>query len=227
MADNVIEGKPMADIGTDHGFLPMYLYENGICPKVILADVSQGSLNKARENCGICEGYDYRLGDGLSVLEAGEVCTVAVAGMGGRLICRILEKDTAKTKSFQRLILQPRNGQAELRIWLEQNGFVITSELLAREGRFICEIIVAEPSKDGKVCKRKNFGSIEYELPRTLLEQNADLGAELFERRLAGEKEILEALKLAESDTCEKQKAVLERIRYIEAVMAAYDERKR
>jgi len=242
MADNITKGQTMADIGTDHGFLPLYLYENGICPKVILADVSAGSLDKAKENCGENEAFDYRLGDGLKVLEYGEVDAVAIAGMGGRLMCKILGVDIQKIKSYKKFILQPRNGQGELRKWLIDNGFYITRELLVREGKFICEIIVAEPystcveQNDGKStdkCNEKDncseykeykeafeqYGEIAYELPVKLLKQNELLGKELILRRLATEERILDSLKESKADTEEKRAEIKSRITYINKIL--------
>ena len=79
----------MADIGTDHGFLPVYLWEAGISPHVIMADISRGSLDKARDNCEMLhpgQDFDLRLGSGIEVLADGEVDAVAIAGMGGILM---------------------------------------------------------------------------------------------------------------------------------------------
>lgn len=138
----------MADIGTDHGFLPVYLSENGISPHVVLADASSGSLDKARENCrkeAPDAAFDFRLGNGLEVLSSGEVDVVVIAGMGGILIAEILAADPKKTRSFGRFILQPRNNIGRLRAYLLSHGFVIVKEQLVRERKFICEILTAEP----------------------------------------------------------------------------------
>ena len=72
IAKEVNNGETVADIGTDHGFLPMYLWEQGISPKVIMADVSQGSLKKAQQNCNELypdNTFDLRLGNGIQVLK--------------------------------------------------------------------------------------------------------------------------------------------------------------
>ena len=124
LADQIGNKETMADIGTDHGFLPVYLWERGISPKVIFTDVSAGSLEKSRVNAKRLypeEPFDFRLGNGLEVLSEGEVDDVVIAGMGGILMTRILGKDLEKTKSFSKLILQPRSGQGVLRHWLLQD----------------------------------------------------------------------------------------------------------
>lgn len=149
IADLIYPGEKVADIGTDHGFLPMSLWETGKSPKVILSDVNLGPLKKAEANIAKYfpgQSFDLRIGNGLQTLEPGEVDTVVIAGMGGLLISDILAEDINKTKSFKKYILQPRNAQKDLRAWLINNGFVITDEHLVREGKYICEIISASPN---------------------------------------------------------------------------------
>lgn len=148
--DMIEKGETMADIGTDHGFLPMALWEAGICSKVILSDVNSGPLEKARENmekAGIGIESDMRQGDGLETIGTGEVTTVVLAGMGGVLMTEILGVDLEKALSFRKIILQPRNGQDKLRYWLLHNGFSIVKERLVMEKGKICEIILVAPDQ--------------------------------------------------------------------------------
>lgn len=165
---NLIEkNETMADIGTDHGFLPVALWERGICRKIILSDVNTGPLNKAMENIeGSNPGavFDLRLGNGLSTLAPGEVTTVVIAGMGGVLMIDILGEDLAKSKSFEKIILQPRNGQSKLRYWLLVNGFEISKEELVKEGKVICEIMVVKPAEN-LLPETPDWLEIRYELP--------------------------------------------------------------
>ena len=111
--------------------LKEYLWENRICPKVIMADVSRGSLDKARDNCAMLypgEVFDLRLGSGLEVLEDSEVDTVVIAGMGGILMTLIMTDDINKTMSMGKYVLQPRISSGRLRHWLLSNGFSITGD---------------------------------------------------------------------------------------------------
>ena len=137
-----------ADIGTDHGLVPIKLLSEGICPYVIMTDVRKGPLEKARQNlesAGIgSERYDLRLGSGLSVLRPGEVSTVIIAGMGGELIAELLEAEKEKAASYKRLVLQPRSRAYALRRWLNDNNYYVNHESLAAESARISEIIVAE-----------------------------------------------------------------------------------
>ncbi|MDR1135673.1 MAG: class I SAM-dependent methyltransferase [Clostridiales Family XIII bacterium] len=166
----VSEGERVADIGTDHGFLPIALYERCLAPVIIMTDAVQGPLEKARANIArLAPGvsFDIRLGDGLEILECGEADAVVVAGMGGLLIRSIISADMKKTLSIKKYIFQPRNASDALRRWLFENGFCVTDEKLAREGRFICEIICASPSAaaralPGFAAEQKSRGDTAY-----------------------------------------------------------------
>lgn len=150
IAERINEGETMADIGTDHGFLPIYLVEKGISPKAVMSDVSEKSLEKGRKNAymmlsdiTMVESLDFRCGDGLKVLKSGEVDTVVIAGMGGKLMVEMLDNDIEHTCSFKKFILQPRIGQGHLRKWLTDSGFKIINEAVVIEGGHIPEIITA------------------------------------------------------------------------------------
>ena len=163
IADKIEQGETMADIGTDHGFLPLYLFQSGKSPKVIMCDISGPSLDKAREafeQCGLADDAQFRLGDGLKVLKENEVDTVVIAGMGGLLITQILEGDPDKTASFRKYIFQPRNNSALLRRWLTAKGFEIDKNRLVREGKFICEIITAFAPKTLKMSDFEPSGGL-------------------------------------------------------------------
>lgn len=150
IADFVLPDESIADIGTDHGFVPIVLLESGRVPFAVLSDINEGPVEKAKSHLAehsIPESrYALRHGDGLLTVEPFEVSTVIIAGMGGENIIDILAFDIAKTKSFKRLILQPRKRPDLLRKWLYENGFSIIHEKLVKEQEKICEIIVAEPA---------------------------------------------------------------------------------
>ena len=100
MAEEVSFGETLADIGTDHGYLPIYLKQIGKCPHVILSDISRGSLEKALKDCNLYrpgEKFDIREGDGLKVLKSGEVDVISIAGMGGILISMESSRKSAFT----------------------------------------------------------------------------------------------------------------------------------
>ena len=106
-----VTGPVVADIGTDHGYIPIYLVQTGKAKKVIAADVRPGPLARAREHIaqyGLNASIETRLGSGLSVLSPGEVQTVVVSGLGGMLLCSLLEEGAAVVASVKQLVLQPQ-----------------------------------------------------------------------------------------------------------------------
>ena len=166
IAERLKDEKTMADIGTDHGFLPVFLLQSGQCDRVILADISVPSLEKAEENCSrhftgeyeeCAARAEFRAGDGLTVLKPGEVDAVVIAGVGGKLITELLERDMEHTCSFRKYVFQPRIGQGILRKWLCDHGFHIIHEDLVEEGHFIPEIITAiSPETAGSADEKKD-----------------------------------------------------------------------
>lgn len=138
-------GKRIADIGTDHAYIPSYLMSKGLIDKAILTDVNKGPLDNARSEIialGFEDKCQLRLGSGLDVVKPGEVDQIIIAGMGGVLISEILEKGKDTAKSVEKLILQPMQGQDELRRYLDMAGYRVESEHLVKEDFRIYEIIV-------------------------------------------------------------------------------------
>ncbi|MDY2959660.1 MAG: class I SAM-dependent methyltransferase [Hornefia sp.] len=167
MADEVNRGETLADIGTDHGYLPIYLKKIGRCPHVILSDISRASLEKALKDCELYdpgEKFDIREGDGLKVLKSAEVDVVSIAGMGGILISDILGYDIKHSRSFRKFILQPRNNLGRLRLWLYDKGFKIEKEIIVKEGKFLPSIFVVTPSHEEENLKRTSNESEDFSL---------------------------------------------------------------
>ena len=203
VADEIQQGETMADIGTDHGFLPLYLWEKGISPSVIMCDVSEPSLAKAKAAAGAYQfGHelDFRVGDGLQILKSGEVDDIVIAGMGGLLIRDILAFDLEKTCSFGKFILQPRNNSGILRFWLASHCFDIVKNQLVREGKFICEVITVIPPKSADIAVLEpsealpEAGEACWELPEDTFALNPELAKEYAGVKLGIEQKILEGI---------------------------------
>lgn len=172
-------GESVADIGTDHGYVPILLLQNGISEKVILSDISTGSLAKAEENfrqMGIeIPETCFRIGDGLSSIEPGEVDALIIGGLGGRTIRQILADDPEKTATYRKLIVQPRNNSGELRYYLYQQGYDIRREILAPEGKFVCEVIVAVKTTEVKRTPPYDAQDIRWKYPESMISCNPEL----------------------------------------------------
>lgn len=136
IADQVPAEARLADIGTDHAYLPVWLILNGTVERAIAADLRPGPLERARQTArryGVEERLDFRLCDGLADVRPEEIDTIVIAGMGGDTIQGILlAAPWAREKT---LLLQPMTGQPELRRWLGEWGCAIGGEHIAREGQ--------------------------------------------------------------------------------------------
>ena len=159
-------GTRIADIGTDHAYIPIHLIQNDIAEYVIAGDVRQGPVDIARANVeknGLSDKIEVRLGSGLSILKKGEVDTVIIAGMGGQLISEIIDADIEIARECN-LILQPMNAQYELRKYLISNNFKITDEDIAVEGFKVYNVMNVQ---NGAQDKFEN--DFEYQIPKYLL----------------------------------------------------------
>lgn len=181
IANLVSKNSIVADIGTDHGYIPVHLIENNISKKVIGTDISKGSLDKIIEvvkELGYESLIDTRLGNGLEVIKPFEVDTLIIAGMGGLLICDILDKDKKVSNSITNFILQPMVASKELREYLIENNFEILKEELVKEENKYYEIIYAK--------KGKSYieNRIDYEISPILISNKHPLLKEFIENKV-------------------------------------------
>lgn len=148
VAANVPVGAHLADIGSDHAYLPVALMRRGVITAAVAGEVATTPFHAAqrtvRDN-GLEQHISVRLADGLAAIEAGDgITAISVCGMGGETIRDILDTGKLHLSGQERLILQPNGGEQPLRQWLMDNGYRILCEELLRENRFYYEIIVAE-----------------------------------------------------------------------------------
>lgn len=196
IAGHVPIGARVADIGSDHGYLPAWLAQTGRAQRVIAGEINHDPARRASETCfefGLEDQMEVRLGDGLQVIEPGEVDVIVISGMGGTTIRHILEQGRSKLAGVTRLILQPNVATPELRSWLVANEFVIEDESLVEENHIIYEVIVAAPGQ-----------SVPLSLPQlllgpVLLEERPALFPEFASRLLADRRFVLKQLERASS----------------------------
>lgn len=137
IADKVPECNVLADIGTDHAYIPIYLVQNGVCQKAIASDVKIGPVKMARNNISLyklSEKIETRLGNGLDTIEINEADSIIIAGMGGTLLTELLEANKPKAVSTETLVLQPMSDLHVVRKWLYDNAFEIYDEEMVAEG---------------------------------------------------------------------------------------------
>lgn len=193
IASLVGENKKIADIGTDHGYIPVYLLNNNKINYAILADVNKGPLENARKEVKhnkLENKVDLRLGSGLEVLKINEVDEIIIAGMGGILISELLNVKKDVSQSVEKLILQPMQAQSELRKYLYNNGYEIINEVLVKENFRIYEIIEAKYTGKNTVVT----DDIYYEVGKKLIENKDDLLEEFLIKKINAYKGLLDKL---------------------------------
>lgn len=134
------DGKRLADVGTDHGYVPIYLMEQGRIPCAIAMDINRGPLARAKEHIrrfGMESYIQTRISDGVAALGAGEADSILIAGMGGGLVIHILESGSGVCRSVSELVLQPQSELARVRSFLDENGYVVeTEEMVKEDGKY-------------------------------------------------------------------------------------------
>lgn len=136
IAELVPHGARAADVCADHGLLAIELVRSGRCPGVLVVDIAEAPLEVARRNvaeAGVGDRVEVRLGDGLDGIGTGADCVV-LAGIGGRLVVELLERDPRGDRGVEALVLQPNKQVEAVREWLSAHGWRIDDERLVHEG---------------------------------------------------------------------------------------------
>jgi len=172
VASFVKNGAKVADIGTDHAKIPIYLVKNNKISFAVASDKNEGPLAFAKKNIssfGLEKNIKIIRGDGLESLKIGEVDTIIIAGMGGRLITEILSNSPQILTKISHLILQPMNEGNILREWLQKNNWKIENEILLKEDNKIYEIISVVQGK------MQELNSVELLLGPIILNNKNDI----------------------------------------------------
>ena len=210
VASMVTAGNCLADVGTDHGYVPIYLYERQIIPHAIAMDVNKGPLERARLHIaeyGYHKAIETRLSDGLQALNAGEADSVVIAGMGGPLIIKILSAYPEVTASLKELILQPQSEISEVRVWLGEQGYEIVEEhMVFEDGKYYSMF---------KAVKNENcraLSVLECKFGRLDVLKEVHVLKAFVERELKNKHNILEKL---QSENTEKSNGRAEEIKVL------------
>ncbi len=222
VANFIPKDSVIADIGSDHAYLPCYLYLQGKIKSAIAGEVNEGPYQLAKKQVkrlGLTTKIDVRKGDGLSVLAAKEVDVVIIAGMGGGLITSILEAGKDKLNGVMKLILQPNVGAEAIRVWLRENGWRLEEEAILEEDDKIYEIISAQRGGDEDLYKEERDRKLLLG-PYLMKEKNAAF-CKKWAKELNNWRNIL--LQMNEADgneqLAQKRKQLAEKIRMVEEVL--------
>ncbi len=215
----VTEGNRLADIGTDHAYLPIALVQAGRIPSAISADVNEGPLLRAGEHirvAGLSGQVETRLSDGLSHFQPDEADTVVIAGMGGQLIRRILEGGAQLLDSVSELVLQPQSEIHLVRGWLEENGFCISDEdIVFEEGKYYPMFRVVH----GKTAERMNPAELYF--GRAAVQRSPQVLLDFLERESQKDRRIMAGLSADESGQAKRLRELEEIEAWIAQMCAA------
>ncbi|KAF0818355.1 tRNA (adenine(22)-N(1))-methyltransferase [Bacillus sp. ZZV12-4809] len=221
VANYIPKGARLADIGSDHAYLPCYAVKKGIVPFAVAGEVVEGPYQSAKKQVrqeGLENQISVRKGNGLVVIEQNEVDCVTIAGMGGALIASILEEGKDKLASVKRLILQPNLSAISIRSWLIENGWELIAEEILEEDGKIYEILGAEKGEPLKPYKNKEQGLL---MGPFLMEQKSAAFQNKWLSEMKNWERILHQLEKAaySSETEERKQELKQKIKMAEEVL--------
>lgn len=220
VGSHVPQDARLADIGSDHAYLPVALMLKNKITFAVAGEVVKGPFQSAEKQVrksGLTDQIVVRLADGLDAIEETDrINAITIAGMGGTLIRSILEagKQHGRINGSERLILQPNVGEKTLREWLVENEYTIIEEEILAENKKIYEIIVAEKQEPVSYSYRELFFG-----PHLLKEKN-DVFIQKWQREIAGKERVLAQLEKAEEKPLEKVAEIQTQLAWIKEVLA-------
>ena len=214
IASFVKPGSRLADIGTDHGYIPIALTERGVIPSALAMDVRKGPLERAKahiKEAGLSERIETRLSDGLTKLAAGEADTVVIAGMGGELEIHILEAGRHVWDSTAQWILSPQSDLERVRRYLLDRGFSIDREAMVKEdGKFYMIMDVAGPGRRAEAdCS--DWRESDYVYGKYLIETADPVLKEFLEQEKKNISGIFNSLNSRDTDSSKKRAGELKK----------------
>lgn len=217
VASFVPTGAIVADIGSDHAYLPCYLVHKGIAARAVAGEVVKGPYESAVKQVrteGLADKITVRMADGLAAVEeSDEVTAVTIAGMGGPLIVSILEKHPQALKTVTRLILQPNIHAKAIREWAMANGWAIQDEVILEEDGKIYEVLVLQRGE-------MTLNEVQILLGPKLMETKLPVFIEKWSREIANWQRVQQAISEAEK-TAENQEKYEQLTHYIQMVQEA------
>lgn len=221
VAAMISPGLVLADVGCDHGYIPIYLIQKGQIPRAIAMDINQGPLLRAREHIrewGLEDYIETRLSDGVEALKPGEAQCLVIAGMGGPLMEKILTNGKNVLKDIKELILQPQSEIGHFRRFLAENGYKVIEENMIEEDGKYYPMMKAVPGQ------MKYVKKAEYLYGKGLLEARNPVLKEFLDKENQTAKELLEKLTYVDTPSARKRREeLLAEIRDREEALTYYE----
>lgn len=223
VADFVTKGNIMADIGTDHGYVPVYLVKNNLIPKAFAMDIGKGPLERAKEHVleyEVADKVELRLSDGLEKLNDGEADTVLIAGMGGGLIVDILKNGKHVLRNVKEIILSPHSEWELVREYMVNEGYIIIrEEMIIDSGKYY---VVMKWQKNEDEVTKKDYKKEELVYGRLLLHNKDVVLQEYLLREKENYYKILKSLETYGKDNNKRKKEIEECIDILNKALEAY-----
>lgn len=211
LADMVTPGNRLVDVGCDHGYLSIYLVREGVCPGALAMDIRKGPLACAEEHImesGLGDYIEVRLSDGLAAYAEGEAETMVCAGMGGRLMEKILADSMEKARRLQELILQPQSELQEFRAFLRNVGFTVVKEnAVCEEGKYY---FAMKAVPDSAAAEREAMGQLYDRYGELLLKERHPVLLEFLLQRQSYAEQLRKSLAVQDSKKAEERCMELE-----------------
>lgn len=223
IVNNMDKCESVIDVGTDHGYIPIYAVKNKICSKAIASDINKGPKEKAESNVrfeGISDKIQCRLGAGLATVKLGEVEAAIIAGMGGNLIRDIIVQDIKKVQKFEYMILQPAQNAEILREFLYKGSFEILKEDLVIDENIFYEVFKVKYNKN-KIDEVKDIkeDSFYYEISTRLIEDKHPLIKDFIQNKLERYKVILSFIKEDTESAVKRKEEITAKIKRLKELI--------
>lgn len=219
VSDYVSDGSVLADVGTDHGYIPIYLVRQNRIQKAIALDVNKGPLERARSHIqiyGLEAKIETRLSNGVEQITPGECDCVVIAGMGGALTIRILEDGEGVFRSLREFVLQPQSEIAKVREFLCKNQYRIQEEnMVYEDGKYYPVLLVVNQ-------KPELYSDIEFLYGKKLLENRHPVLGQFLEKEKESKTQILGHLKKDQVHQKRRYDEIEKEIKEIEAILSIW-----
>lgn len=222
VADFVTDGSRVADIGTDHGYIPIDLVESGRIQSALALDIGRGPLMRAEEHIqahGLASQIETRLSDGVKELKKGEADSIVIAGMGGALTVRILGEGSAVLEDVKEIILSPHTELFLVRRYLIEHGYdIVREEMVYDMGKYYT-VMRAVHTADAGVRDKYAADGHYYIYGRLLLEEMSPVFVSYIKAEREKLREVLKHLE-GSSNAAEKRAEVIAELEYIDSVLS-------
>lgn len=220
VASLIPKGAHLVDVGTDHGYVPIWLLQKQHIVSAIAMDVNKGPLARARENrdkYGFTDVMDLRLSNGLEKLKPGEGDSVLIAGMGGPLMIRIIEEGRKNASSIQTWVLQPQSEIPSVRRYLHEHDFKIIEEIMLKDDGKYYMAMKAVPGHE------EPWNELEYLFGKDLLLNQHPVLKEFVEKEMRLYENIVQQLIRSEQKESERYREVVQYLNNLKQAITYYN----